>query len=71
MATEEATRWYVPAYRTPEGRIARMGTPTVEREYAEHEAETIRRAEAAYPDGNPDGIFVATRLEHPWTEATR
>jgi hypothetical protein len=62
----ETTRWYVPAYRTTEGVVCALGTPTVLQEYAEGEAETIRRTEAGYADGDPLAIFVATRLEHPW-----
>ena len=66
-----SVRWYVPAYRTPEpdSRVQRLGSPTVIREYAEQEVEQYRAQEAEDPEGNPDAIFLATRLEHPWEEA--
>lgn len=67
----EGTRWWVPAYRTPEpnSRVQRLGSPTVLREYAERAVEQYRKQEAEDPKGNPDAIFLATRIQHPWTEA--
>lgn len=61
--TEDSTRWYAAAWRAQTGNFIPVGPPTVVREHAQH------RVDHADPDGYPDGIFLVTRIEHPWEEA--